>query len=117
MWRDEGYLLDILNAALKIQLYISQTSWEEFDKDDMISDAVVRRMEIIGEASKRISGRTKNSHPELDWRKIIGMRNRLIHEYFRVDKQLVWSTAISDIPELIRLIQPLIPPQVNDKIS
>jgi uncharacterized protein with HEPN domain len=69
---------------------------------------VIRPLEIIGEAARRISQDTRDAHPEIPWEQMIGMRNRLIHEYFRVNLTTVWETVQNDLPSLIALIGPLV---------
>jgi len=73
--RDPAYLLDILEAAEKINRYIKGKAFEDFIRDDMLRDAVERNIEIIGEASRRISDTFKRAHPDIPWRKIIAQRN------------------------------------------
>jgi uncharacterized protein with HEPN domain len=81
-----------------------------FRWDALRQRAVVRSIEIIGEAARRVSAEFQEQHPEIPWPAIIGMRNRLIHEYDTVDLGIVWEVAQEDIPELIALVEPLIPP-------
>jgi uncharacterized protein with HEPN domain len=79
MSRDEAYLLDILTAARKILLFTDSVTWEQFEQDEILQNAVIRWLEIIGEAARSLSDETKNTHPGIPWRGMIGMRNRLIH--------------------------------------
>ena len=72
---------------------------------------VVPGIEIIGEAASKISRPVRDAHPEIPWQSIIGMRNRLVHEYFRIDLPTVWKIVQNDIPALIAQIEPLIPPE------
>jgi uncharacterized protein with HEPN domain len=111
MQRDDAYLLDILIAARKALNFLEAITWEEFEQSDLHQNAVMRSLEIIGEAARRVSQQTRDAHPEIPWEQIIGMRNRLIHEYFRVNLATVWETVHDDLPRLIVLIEPLVPPE------
>lgn len=109
MRRDEVYLLDMLIAARKALIFVEGMDRNEFNDNEVIQNAVIRPLEIIGEAASRISTAFRKSHPEIPWKEIIGLRNRLIHEYFRVEFSAVWDTIQKDIPELIKLIELLVP--------
>jgi len=111
MRRDEAYLLDILIAARKAQKFVSGIDWEGFNKNELVQHAVMRPLEIIGEAARLVSQETKDAHPEIPWLDMIGMRNRLIHKYFRVNLETVWKTIQNDIGTLISLIEPIVPPE------
>jgi len=111
MQRDDAYLLDILIAARKVLKFLEGMTWEEFERSELHQNAVMRPLEIIGEAARRISQQTRDAHPEIPWEQMIGMRNRLIHEYFRVNLTTVWDTVQNDLPRLIALIEPLVPPE------
>lgn len=93
-------LKDILQAIEKIENYLEKMTWSEFKKSDMVIDAVVRNLEIIGEASKNIPLNIRRSYPEIPWEMMYGMRNILIHEYFGVDMHIVWHTAKNHLPAL-----------------
>jgi uncharacterized protein with HEPN domain len=110
MWRDDAYLLDILNAARKVIQYTTGVREEEFDRNEVLQDAAMRQLGIIGEAARKISQEFRNAHSEIPWSEMIGMRNRLIHEYARINLQKVWGTVQNDVPHLIVLIEPLVPP-------
>ncbi len=109
MWRDEAYLLDILIAARKVFGYVLGASWGSFKDDARTQDAVIRNLQVIGEAARNISDEFQARHPEVPWGEIIGMRNRLVHDYSRVDVAKVWETAQDDIPPLIKWVGPLVP--------
>lgn len=109
MRRDEVYLLDMLIAARKALIFVDGMDRNEFDDNEVIQNAVIRPLEIVGEAASRISIAFRKAHPEIPWKELIGLRNRLIHEYFRVEFSAVWDTIQKDIPELIKLIEPLVP--------
>lgn len=110
MWRDDAYLLDMLLAARKVEDFTAGISWEQFKANDILQNAVMRQIQIIGEAARKISRQYRDAHSEIPWQMIIGMRNRLVHEYFDIIPERVWDVVDRDIPELIRLIEPLVPP-------
>lgn len=85
MRKDDAYLLDILLAARKVLKYAGNMQQKEFDSNELVQDAVIRQLEIMGEAAGRIS------------------------EYFRINRQIVWDTIQNDLPDLIRLVEPLVP--------
>ncbi len=114
MQRDLAHLLDILQSAHKIQEFIQGVDEAGFLQDSMRQDAVVRRIEVIGEATRRISQEFRTAHPDIPWQQMAGMRNRLIHEYDRVDLLEVWVVAQHDIPALVARITPLVPPESPD---
>lgn len=111
MERDRVYFLDILEAARLALSYMQGVSKESFLGDTQIQDAVIRRLEIIGEASRRISPQTKNTNPGIPWNEMIGMRNMMIHDYDDVDLEIVWDTIQRDLPRLIESLEPLVPPE------
>jgi uncharacterized protein with HEPN domain len=111
MWRDDARLLDMLLAARELDKYTEGVSFEEFDRNRLLQHAVIRLIEIIGEAARNISAEFKAAHPEIPWSGMVGMRNRLIHEYFRVDTDKVWEVAKKDMAALVALIEPLVPPE------
>lgn len=111
MSRDESRLLDILLAARKVQAFCEGVRREEFEADELLQNAVLRLLQVIGEASRNISQETQDAHPEIPWREMISFRHKLVHEYFRIDFDEVWGVIHRDVPELIRLIAPLVPPE------
>ncbi len=109
MRRNEVYLLDMLIAARKALKFVEGIDRIEFEDNELIQNAVMRPLEIIGEASARISTEFRKTHPNIRWHDMVGLRNRLIHEYFRIDFGAVWDTIHEDLPVLIKQIEPLIP--------
>lgn len=105
---DQVYLRHILDAVEKIETYPTGQTYESFSNNNMIIDAVVRELEIIGEATNHLSDLLRESHPEIPWRDAIDMRNILIHEYFGVRTHLVWDTCKEDLPKLKKLIDGLL---------
>ncbi|MEO6539421.1 MAG: DUF86 domain-containing protein [Ferruginibacter sp.] len=98
-------LEDIQEAAQKILSYTSGMSFDNFINDDKTVDAVVRNFEIIGEAANRVPEEFKLNHPEMEWRRMVGLRNRIIHEYFGVDYATVWKIKEENVPALADYIQ------------
>ena len=92
---------DILDAAQKIQRYVTGLSFEEFAIDEKTVDAVARNFEIIGEAANRLSEEFKATNPSIDWKRIRGFRNRIVHDYFGIDQSIVWIIIQKYLPELI----------------
>ena len=110
MSRDDTYLVDMLESA-KIALdYSLGKTWDDFFNDIQCQDAVVRRIEIIGEAARRLSQDTRDRHPQIPWREITSMRNLVIHEYDVVDINQVWDTVTNKLPPLIDQLAKLVPP-------
>jgi len=105
MQRDKEYMLDILEAAKLAIDYIGDKTREEFFEDLQCQDAVIRRLEIIGEAARRISEETQAAYPDLPWSDMVGMRNIMIHEYDDVDLVIVWETVNNDLPPLIDALE------------
>lgn len=101
------YLEDILDAISKIANFIEGMTFDQFSRDDKTAYAVIRALEIIGEATKHIPEQVRKSNPDISWREMAGIRDKLIHDYFGVNLEVVWKTATDDLPKLepeIRLI-------------
>lgn len=94
-------LLDMKESAEKILKYTEGLTYDDFLKDDKTIDAVVRNFEIIGEASIRIDDDFKLDNPQIEWKKLRGFRNRIVHEYFGIDYEIVWSIIQNDLEEVI----------------
>jgi len=94
------YLNDILDAMTKIESYIKGLYYEEFIHNDMVKDAVLRNLEIIGEAAKNIPEDVREIYSDIPWKRIVGLRNIVIHEYFGVDLENIWKIITENIPEV-----------------
>ena len=109
MTRDDSvYLRHILDAISQVDIYITGQSRSDFHSNRLLQDGVIRQIEIIGEAAKRISEERRNQAPAIPWKDLFGMRNKLIHQYFGVDAETVWLTAVEDLPELKTELQKLL---------
>lgn len=97
---DTAYLKHIRDAISRIEEYTKAVSYDNFIKNNLIQDGVIRQLEIIGEATKRLSTELKNKYPQIPWKDVAGMRDKLIHNYFGVDIDAVWDTVKKDIPTL-----------------
>jgi len=106
----EDYLEDILDAVEAIEEFILDINYEEFLRDRKTSFAVVRSLEIIGEAAKNIPDSVREKYPDIPWKDMAGMRDKMIHHYFGVDYLVVWKTISEDIP----LIKPIIKGILNN---
>jgi uncharacterized protein with HEPN domain len=97
---DTVYLKHISDAITQIESYTHQKPFEEFIGNRMLQDAVVRQLEIIGEAGKNLSDDFRRLHPTIPWSEIVGMRNRIVHDYLNVDMEIVWDIVSHDLPVL-----------------
>jgi uncharacterized protein with HEPN domain len=101
-------LTDILDAINRIEEYTIGYDFEKFLNDSKTKDAVVRNFEIIGEAANQIPDTYKTSHTSVPWNKITGVRNRVIHEYFGVDYQILWTICETNLPDLKKNIMEIL---------
>ena len=96
-----GHMLDTLD---RIGELVARTDKAAFDRDWMIQSALMRELEVLGEAAGRLSPAFVTGHPEIPWREITGIRHKLIHDYFEVDAEVVWRTATENVPAVLPLI-------------
>lgn len=106
--KPDVYLQDILESIQQIEEYLNGVKEDEFYKNFEKQDAVLRRLEIIGEAVKHLPNKIRNRYNEIPWRKIAGMRDIIIHEYFGVTLSMIWVVAQRDLPDLKSKIQEIV---------
>ncbi len=94
------YLQDILDSINSIRAYVYEKDFADFEGNTLLQDAVVRRLEIMGEAVKKIDSAVKNKYPNVKWREIAGMRDVLIHDYFGVNLKRVWNVIVNELDDL-----------------
>jgi len=99
------YVNDILDAILAIERFVEGMSFEEFMRDDKTSSAVIRKFEIIGEATKHIPDEIRQKYFDIPWKEMAGFRDKLIHFYFGIKYELVWNTIKMELPELRNKIE------------
>ena len=102
------YLNDIVEAQTRIQEYTEKMNYKDFAQSKITIDAVIRNLEVIGEAARKLPPEIKKKSPEIEWRKIVAMRNVLTHEYFGVNTQIVWDVVQNKIELLGRFCQKLL---------
>src|SRR5262245_40121209 len=108
--RDLVRFKHMLESAETILSFIDEKDKKHFLKNTMLASAVIRHLEIIGEAAVAISAATKKAFPDFPWKQMIGMRNQLIHAYFDIDNEIIWKTATESVPELVEQLKLIIYP-------
>ncbi len=99
--RDREYLTDMVEAMRRIRVYTEGVTYEQFLKDTKTQYAVIRNLEVIGEAAKKVSSSLKSSYPQLPWRSMVRMRDEVIHHYFGINYDIVWNVATQEVPSLL----------------
>jgi len=102
-----------LDAARKALLFVDERSREDLETDEMLSLSLVRLLEILGEAAYSVSEDFREKYPSIPWKKMVGMRNRLIHGYFDVNLEIVWDTVTEDLPPLALELEKVIESERN----
>jgi len=107
--RDPAYLWDILQAAKEIVRFLAGKQLDDLTSDRVLQLALERELEVVGEAAARISKEFRDTHPEVSWSRIIAQRNVIAHQYGEIETDRIWLVATERVPELIALLEPLIP--------
>ena len=97
---DQLRLTHILNCIDKIEKYVADVYKDDFEQDEMMQDAILKNLEIIGEAATRLSKKLKSENTHIPWQQIEGLRHRLVHDYYQVDLTIVWNTIQNRLPQL-----------------
>ena len=95
----KAFIIDILEAIQRVEEFTDSLSMDDFIESKLHQDAVIRNLEIIGEAVKRLPGNLRNRYPDIEWKKIAGLRDILIHSYFGIDVEIVWDVVKNKLPE------------------
>ncbi|HIE36290.1 MAG TPA: DUF86 domain-containing protein [Candidatus Omnitrophica bacterium] len=98
-------LKDILKSVQKIKRYTKDKSYREFIHDEILIDAVVRNLEVIGEAARHIPQNFRKKYSQVEWKKLVGLRDILIHEYFGIDYEVLWDIVKNKVPQLSKSIK------------
>ena len=106
--RDKEYLGDIREAMQRIVAYTADLSYEQFMNELKTQDAVVRNLEVIGEAAKKLSSHLRKAYPQIPWKGMAGMRDKVIHHYFGVNYDIVWTVAKQEVPGLLPQIEDIL---------
>jgi len=107
--RDSDCLSDIREAIHRILTYTADLSYQQFMQDTKTQDAVVRNLEIIGEAAKNLSVNLRKSHSKVPWKELMGMRDKMIHHYFGINYEIVWTIAKEELADLLPQIEKILP--------
>jgi uncharacterized protein with HEPN domain len=102
------YLKDILEAMETVEKFVEDMNFEQFKNNDLVSSAVIRKFEIIGEATRNIPQEIKKKYPDIPWKTMVGFRDKLIHFYFGIKYDIVWETIKSKLPELKEKIKKIL---------
>lgn len=106
---DEIRIRHMIEAANATQSFMAERKRSDLDTDQMLSFALARAIEIIGEAASKVSPETRSATPSVPWVQVIAMRNRLIHAYFHIDNDVIWITVTEEVPELLLALQTIFP--------
>ena len=113
MRRDDAYLLDMLLSARDAVEFVSGITYADFEASRLRQNAVLKSLEIIGEAASRVSTTIRETHGSIPWGDIVALRNRIVHAYFETDIDIVWKVVQEELPTLIVQLERIVPPETN----
>jgi uncharacterized protein with HEPN domain len=102
------YLQDIREAIQKIERYVGQANYEEFAANDLMRDAVLYNLQVIGEAANHLPFRLKAERPSIEWQEIVGLRNVVTHAYFSIAFETIWDVILNNLPSLLRTVEDML---------
>ena len=108
--RDLVYVGHMLDMAKKVVGKAAGLSRDAYDADENLRLALIHLIQVIGEAGRQVSKEFSDSHPEISWAEIVGMRHKVVHDYLSVDEDIVWQVVTGDVPKLVAALEPLVPP-------
>ena len=103
--RDRVRLQHMLEAAQEALTFADGKTRADLESDRMLANALVECLRVAGEAARQVSSETRQEYPDIPWRDVIGMRNQLVHEYFKIDYDVVWQTVKEDLPSLVEALE------------
>ncbi|NLW50425.1 MAG: DUF86 domain-containing protein [Candidatus Brocadiaceae bacterium] len=116
MQRDDNvYLGHMLDTARKARSRVEGKSRSDYDDDEDLRIVVAHLVQTIGEAAARVSASMRQAHPEIPWKQITGIRHRIVHDYMDTDYDVLWEVAVRDLPDLIRTLEPMVPPEGGEQ--
>jgi uncharacterized protein with HEPN domain len=117
MRHEPSYLKDILAACRKIEAIVAANPEDKFLQDEVLAPAVLHHLTVIGEAISRLSVELKARHPDVPWRQIVAVRHRIVHAYFDLDWQILWDSAVDDVPELRKQVRDILAAEFSESES
>ena len=111
--RDAAYLWDMVQAISHVQNFVEDITYDDYINSHLIQSAVERQLEILGEAAGRISTELRQANPDIDWKRIVGLRNVLIHQYNKVEIETIWKIATTVVIPIKKRLKSLLPPLIE----
>ncbi|MBD2462381.1 DUF86 domain-containing protein [Oscillatoria sp. FACHB-1407] len=113
--RDAASVWDMVQAIRRIQEFTMGLTSDDYQASILIQSAVERQLEVLGEAAGRVSDTFRQTHPEIDWRRIVGLRNIIIHRYDEIQQDIIWNVITTELATLLAQLEPLLPPLLNGR--